>query len=64
MNVVLICCGLPLSGVSISGGKEFSISETKPDNLEESHLEPQKNVHRLTCNINELGNIRDIKKHI
>ena len=56
-----------LSEVSSCGGKalkDFSISETEPDDLEESHLEPQRKVHWLTCTINILDNIRDIKEHI
>ena len=56
-----------LSEVSSCGGKtlkDFSISETEPDDLEESHLEPQKNVHWLTCTINILDNVRNIKEHI
>ena len=56
-----------LSEVSSCGGKtlkDFSISETEPDDLEESHLEPQRKVHWLTCTINILDSIRDIKEHI
>ena len=56
-----------LSEVSSCGDKtlkDFSISETEPDDLEESHLEPQRKVHWLTCTINILDNIRDIKEHI
>ena len=56
-----------LSEVSSCGGKtlkDFNISETEPDDLEESHLEPQKNVHWLTCTINILDNVRNIKEHI
>ena len=56
-----------LCEVSRFGGKtlkDFSISETEPDDLDESHLEPQKNVHWLTCTINILDNVRNIKEHI
>ena len=56
-----------LSKVSSCGDKtlkDFSISDTEPDDLDESHLEPQRKVHWLTCTINFLYNIRDIKEHI
>ena len=56
-----------LSEVSCKSGKtlkDFSISETEPDDLDETHLEPQRKVHWLTCTINILDNIRDIKEHI
>ena len=44
--------------------KNFRISKTEPGSLNESHLEPQKEVHWLECTINAQDNIRDIKEKI
>ena len=55
-----------LSEVSCGGKtlKDYSISDIEPDELNEDDLEPQRKVHWLTCTINAISNIRDIKEHI